>query len=122
MYKGFVLSESLKDPTILNKFEKIYVKVEHHPEYDGEPKIWHDFKIKVEEKNIVSITNLLAEQMKDAWYAHFWNNYEVYVVLPHRIFKIPREQNWQSKEYQELKDYAIKHGIEERYLNFWIED
>lgn len=28
MFKGFVLSESLQDPMILNDFEKIYVKNE----------------------------------------------------------------------------------------------
>lgn len=122
MYKGFVLSESLKDPTILNNFEKIYVKVEHHPEYEGEPKIWHDFKLKVEDKDIISTTNLFADQMKETWYAHFWDDSEVYVVLPLKVFKIPREQKWQSKEYQELKEYTLKHGVEERYLKFWIED
>ncbi|OGZ11917.1 MAG: hypothetical protein A2942_02005 [Candidatus Lloydbacteria bacterium RIFCSPLOWO2_01_FULL_50_20] len=100
MYKGFVLSESLKDPTVLNNFEKIYVKVENHPEYEGEPKIWHDFKLKVDNKDIVSTANLFAEQMKDTWYGHFWNNLEVYVVLPAKVFKIPREQKWQSTEYQ----------------------
>lgn len=122
MYKGFVLSESLKDPTVLNNFEKIYVKVEHHPEYAGEPKIWHDFKLKIEDKNITSTTNLLAGQMKDTWYAHFWNDNEVYVVFPAKVFKIPREQKWQSREYQELKEYALRHGVEEQYLEFWIED
>ena len=122
MYKGFVLSESLKDPMVLNKFEKIYVKVESHPEYEGEPKVWHDFKLKVEDKDIISVTNLLAEQMKDTWYAHFWNEGEVYVVLPGKVFKIPREKEWKSPEYQELKAYAIKYGVEERYLDFWLED
>ena len=122
MFKGFVLSESLKDPTILNDFEKIYVKVEHHPEYEGEPKIWHDFKLKVEDKDIDRVTDLLATQMKDTWYAHFWDDENVYVVLPDKVFKIPREQKWQSKEYQELKQYALKHGVEGQYLEFWIED
>jgi len=122
MYKGFVLSESLKNPTILNNFEKIYVKVENHPEYEGEPKIWHDFKLKVEDKDIEYITNSLAEQMKDSWYAHFWNENYVYVVLPRKVFKIPKEEKWQSKEYQELKEYALKYGVEGQYLEFLIED
>jgi hypothetical protein len=122
MYKGFVLSESLKNPVVLNNFEKIYVKVEYHPEYGGEPKIWHDFKLKIDNENITQATNLLSEQMKDTWYAHFWNSSEVYVILPGKVFKIPREQKWQSKEYQELKEYAVKHGVEKQYMEFWIED
>ncbi len=122
MYKGFVLSESLTNPLILNEFEKIYVKIEHHPEYAGEPKIWHDFKLKVNEEDIDRVTTLLAAEMRDTWYAHFWNTESVYVVLPHKVFKIPREQKWQSWEYQELKKYALQHGVEEQYLDFWIED
>jgi len=122
MYKGFVLSESLKDPTILNDFEKIYVKVENHPEYNGEQKVWHDFKLRIGDKDIDYITNSLAKQMKDTWYAHFWNDKNVYVVLSKKVFIIPKEEKWQSKEYQELKNYALKHRIEEQYLDFWIED
>ncbi len=68
------------------------------------------------------VTKLFSTQMKNAWYAHFWNEKTVYVVLPEKVFKIPREKHWQSKEYQNLKEYAIKHGVEERYLKFWIED
>lgn len=123
MFKGFVLSESLKNPSILNNFEKIYVKVEHRPETKGRPKIWHDFKLKFKDKDITKITYLLSEQIKEKWYAHFWNEREVYVILPNKVFRIPKEpQKWQSKEYQEVKKYAISHGIEEKYLNFWIEE
>ncbi len=123
MYRGFVLSESLKNPLILNDFEKIYVKVEHHPEYSGEPKIWHDFKLIIKDEDIERIAELLSNEIKNTWYAHFWNDKEVYVILSNKVFKIPKEPKaWKSKEYQELKSYAISHNVEEKYLNFWIED
>lgn len=123
MYKGFVLSESLKNPVILNNFEKIYVKVEHHPENKIGPKIWHDFKLKFKDKDIIKITYFFSEQIKEKWYAHFWNNNEVYVVFSNKVFKIPKEpKEWQSKEYQEVKKYALAHGIGGKYLNFWIEE
>ena len=106
---------------IFNDFEKIYVKVESHPE--AELKVWHDFKLKVDDKDIESATKTFAEQVKNNWYIHFWNENTVYVILSNKIFKIPKEpSNWQSKDYQELKKYATTHGVEERYLNFWIED
>lgn len=123
MYKGFVLSESLKNPLVLNNFEKIYVKVEHHPEFMGEPKIWHDFKLSIKDEDIDKTAEILAGEMKETWYAHFWNKNTVYVILPNKVFKIPKEpKKWQSKEYQELKNYAVKNGVEERYLDFWIEE
>lgn len=124
MYKGFVLSESLKNPLILNDFEKIYVKVEHHPEADASyPKIWHDFKLSIQDEDMDSVAETISKEIKETWYAHFWNNDTVYVILPNKIFKIPKEpKRWKSKEYQELKEYAIKNGVEEHYLDFWIED
>jgi hypothetical protein len=124
MFKGFILSESLKNPTILNNFEAIKVIVEHHPEFEGEPKIWHDFKLKIADDKIIDVCDNIAKEIKEEWYAHFWNNDTLYVVLPHKVFKMPREDgNWQSSAYQECKHYAMEHGVEEQYLSdFLIED
>ncbi len=124
MFKGFVLSESLKDPTILNEFKIMKVIVESHLEYGGEPKIWHDFKLKVETDKILNVCNKIAKEIKRGWYAHFWNHDYIYVILPNKVFKIPREnKNWQSPEYKKCKKYAIKHGVEEQYLtDFLIEE
>jgi len=124
MYKGFVLSESLKNPTILNDYETIKVIVENHPEFKGEPKIWHDFKLKIANDKISEACDHLSKEMKETWYAHFWNEDSVYVILPNKVFKMPREDGeWQSSAYQECKQYAMKHGVEERYLkDFLIED
>jgi len=124
MYKGFIVSESLKNLTILNDFEIIRVIVEHHPEFEGEPKIWHDFNLKVDDNKILEVCNKIAKEIKEEWYAHFWDDNKVYVVLPDKVFKMPREDgNWQSLEYQECKKYAIKHGVDQRYMtNFLIED
>jgi len=124
MFKGFVLSESLKNPAILNNFETIKVIVEHHPEFEGEPKIWHDFKLKIADNKIVDVCNDISKEIKEEWYAHFWNENTVYVALPNKVFKMPRENgNWQSSAYQKCKRYAIEHGVEEHYLSdFLIED
>ncbi|QQG45584.1 MAG: hypothetical protein HYW89_01510 [Candidatus Sungiibacteriota bacterium] len=121
MFKGFILSESLKNPEVLNRLDHIYVKVEHHPEFLEEPKIWHDFKVRVADKDIKKVSNLLAKQMKQTWYAHFWDKKSVYVILPKKVFKIPLEKKWTSKEYLRLKRYAVRNGVEEQYLNFWIQ-
>lgn len=122
MFKGFVLSESLKDPLILNDYKKIYVTVEHHPESNEFP-FWHLFKIEVEGKDIEQVAKRFSKELKErGWYAHFWNDNIVYICFPNKIFKIRREEKWSSKEYEEVKRYAIKIGIEERYLDFWIEE
>ncbi len=124
MFKGFVLSESLKNPVILNGFEVIRVIVEHHPEFEGEPKICHDFKLKIDDDKIVEVCNKISKEIKEEWYAHFWNDDILYVVLPDKVFKMPREDgDWKSPEYQECIKYAIQHNVEQRYMkDFLIED
>jgi hypothetical protein len=122
MYKGLVISESLRNPSILNGVALIRVKVEHHPTIDNDLKTWHDFKVQVGDDAILSFCNQMAKEIKEKWYAHFWNADTLYVVLPGRVFKMPRERNWTSEAYQECKKYAMEHGVEEQYLFFMIED
>ncbi len=121
MFKGFVLSESLNDPTVLNNFKKIYVKIEEHtdPKYAH---FWHLFKIEVDSKNIEKITEKFANKLKYGWYAHFWDEKAVYISFTNKVFKIPREKEWKSKEFQKVKEWGIKNGVDEKYLDFWIED
>lgn len=124
MFKGFVLSESLNNPLILNGFNQIKVIVENHPEYSGEPKIWHDFKIAVEDKDIKEACRQLSGEVKEGWYIHFWSDHTLYAVLPGKVFEMSREDgNWRSEEYLAFKKCAMEHGVEVKYLkNFLIED
>jgi len=46
----------------------------------------------------------------------------VYVIFSNKVFQMPREEEWASKEFQETKEYALSVGIDERYLDFKIED
>lgn len=121
MYKGSILSESLADPILLNKYAHIYVKVQKHPESKEHP-FWHMFKVSVNDDEIHTATKECAAQLKSGWYAHFWSHDTVYVVLREKVFVIPRESKWQSKAYLEAKKYALEQGIAERYLDFWLED
>ncbi len=121
MYKGFILSESLNNPMLLNDLRKLSVKVEYHPQ-SRVARYWHNFKITVEDKDIETLTQNIIQEIKYGWYAHFWNGECIFVCLTNRLFKIPQEKHWSSSEYQEMKQYAIENGIEEEYLSFLIED
>ena len=121
VFKGFILSESLNNPEILDKFKKIYVKTEEHPESE-EAKVWHLFKIEIDDKDITKVAKQFSKLLKDKWYAHFWNGKVVYVIFPNKVFMIPQEKKWSSNEFQKVKEYGMKIGIEEQYLDFWIED
>jgi hypothetical protein len=121
MYQGSILSESLADPTLLNNYAHIYVKVQKHPESIEHP-FWHMFKVSISDDEIDAATREYAAQLKSGWYAHFWSHDTVYVVLRERVFVMPRESTWQSKAYLKAKKYAVEQGIDERYLDLWIED
>lgn len=122
MFKGAVLSESLINPTLLNNIKKIYVNIEEHSESPEIP-FWHLFKVEVADEEIEHITKQLAAEIKLGWYAHFWDVNVVYVVFTHKVFRLPREDHWSSPEYQEARQYGIEHcGIDERYLDFCIDD
>ncbi len=121
MFKGFILSESLKNAVILNDYEILSVKVEKHndPKY---PEFWHLFKLSIPENKIDEAAKIISDNIKNEWYAHFWNKNKVCIIFQNKIFWIPREKQWSSKEYKEVINYAVKIGIEKKYLDFKIED
>ena len=121
MIKGFVLSESLNDPLILNTIEKIYVKIESHndPAY---PAFWHLFKLSVAEKDVHGVVEAISEQMKTGWYAHFWNEKYLFICLSGQSFCIDRMASNYHNKLAEAKKYAESIGIESQYLDFYIED
>ena len=121
MFKGFILSESLNNPVILNDFRKIYVKIEVHPE-SKDAHFWALFKVEIDDKDIKKVVEKVSQEMKIGWYAHFWNGITVYITFTNKIFIIPQEKKWQSKEYQEVKEYGVKNGVGAKYLDFLIED
>ena len=113
-WKGIVIAESLEDQTAINGYEVFKAQVSK--EEDG---YWHLYWVFASEKQI----QRLQKKLKQGWYAHFWDVNVVYVVFTHKVFRLPREDHWSSPEYQEARQYGIGHcGIDERYLDFYIDD
>jgi hypothetical protein len=121
VFKGFVVSESLGIPTLLNDLAKVGARIEEHLESPDTP-YWHVFKVEVPDDDIDEVAERYAAAMKQGWYAHFWNSEHVIVSFPGRVFKIPREAQWSSEACLDARSYGLEHGVEERYLDFWIED
>jgi len=120
-YKGFVLSESLSDPLILNNFAQIYIKIEKHqdPLY---PAFWHLFKISASEDTIDNNVDLVCKHLKNGWYAHFWNDETLYICLSNNSFKLNRHLNNYDLELDKVKEFAEELGINKCYLDFIMED
>jgi len=121
IYKGFVLSESLNCPVVLNDYDTIYVKVEEHHD-SSYPDFWHLFKLKVNQDTITEAVESICNQLKTGWYAHFWNERVLFICLPKKIFKIERDSMNYKNEIDRVKDFAENVGINRCYLDFCIED
>lgn len=121
MFKGFILSESLNNATVLNNYKQFSVKVEKHndPKY---PKFWHLFKLSIPESKIDKVVKKISNSIKNEWYAHFWDKNKVCIIFQNKIFWIPREKHWSSEKYKGVVKYAVKSGIDKKYLDFWIDD
>ena len=120
MFKGIVESESLNDNKILNELRIIKKHREHHPE--ATTKYWTVFRVEIPDDEIKLVTERISKVIKDAWYAIFWTEKTVFVVFSNKVFKIPREKKWKSDKYEEVKNYGIKHGVQEKYMVFQIQD
>ena len=124
MFKGFVISESLKDPLILNDFKTTFRVVERHEESKEFP-FWYLFKIEMEDGDIEKSMKMICDSLKYGWYAHFWNESIVYICFQEKFFQIPREEgnSWKSDEFKAVVEYGAKNGIDPMYFeDFWIED
>jgi catechol 2,3-dioxygenase-like lactoylglutathione lyase family enzyme len=116
MYYCMISSEALKDPLLLNDYRPLKVTVDHKPQ--SEHQYWHRYLYAFTDDQVREMAELFASHMNDGWYAVAWNGAAVYVILKREIFELKREKNWQSAEYQKMRQYAIAHGVQEEYLDF----
>lgn len=117
MFYGMLSSEGLTDPLILNTFKPIKVVIDYQPESNTST-YWHRYLLQFQDSEIESTTQKLTTLMKPDWYSIFWDNEIVYVVFSNKVFKLNKEENWTSQEYQEVKQYGIEHDIQEHYMDF----
>lgn len=118
MYKGSIISESLKEPSFINKLKVYRVKIgEEDEEIPRENRIgrWHLYWVEVSEDEIKEI----SKELKEGWYAHFWQNKKVIVIFKDKRFKI----DFDNKEtWKEVLEYGKSLGIPEEQLDFPIEE
>lgn len=120
MYTGYLISESFDNPEFLNKLNVKNVKVEYFRNAKGTGtslKVWHLFKVVVSKKDIEKISKMISKKIKVAWYAHFYSKNKLYLILTNKIFVMPMEESFKSKEYKEAYNYSITKGkVEEKYM------
>jgi hypothetical protein len=116
MYHAIITSESLTNPVVLNTFKTKKVIIESVPL--SEVKYWHIFVIEIDDKEVEKRAEELSMVMNQGWFQILWNDSTVYVILQNKVFKLKREKNWSSPEYEDMRQYAMQRGIAEEYLDF----
>ena len=113
IWKGCFISESLKDPTILNNFKCYNFRItnDNLPLGEGRTGRWHMYWIETSDPPI----ELFQESMCYNWYGHFWNGNNIVAIFENKSFHLL--QNDRST-WKEAIEYGKKQGILEKQLDF----
>lgn len=108
MYKGTIVAESLKDREILNNIKVLNIK-----ETDDENVAdrWHIYSVLVTDAEI----DILEQQIKELWYAHFWNDTKLIIIFTNKKFvcDVNDKTTWQPAIV-----FGISIGVPKEQLDF----
>lgn len=111
MYKGTIAAESLKDKEILNKIKVLSIE-----ETDDEnvSDRWHIYSALLTDEDI----DILEQQIKEHWYAHFWSDTKLIIIFANKKFicDVNNKISWQP-----AIDYGLSVGIPEEQLDFLMD-
>ena len=105
MYKGVIIKQSLKNPSILDGFEVLDIDPARN---QGD---WDIFTVRLDRAGLESV----KENLVDNYYAHFAGGNSGIVVFKDRIFEMNRadRQTWIA-----AIDYGREIGIPDEQLDF----
>ncbi len=110
-YKGIIIEESLEDNRAINNLEVIKIRISSALRREDR---WHLYTILVLEKDIKELTR----QIKQGWYAHFWQGSKVVVIFQGKRFAFDHNNREACKPAVE---YGLSLGIPKEQLDFPIE-
>ena len=117
MFYGYIESEALKDPLVLNAYKPIKVDIEFVPTSQNHPHV-HAYYLEFEDHEVEDEAEKFASQILPEWYLLFWNESTVYAIFTNKVFKLSNEGEWKSERYKEAQQYVVDHGIDMVYMDF----
>ena len=104
-FKGMIVEESLKDPTLINTFSISKVEI-------SSPSHWHIYTVSINEHHILNLQKFIKD---GPWYIHFWNDKEVIIIFQKRIFRFVKTD---KSSWAQLMNYGKELEIPESQLDF----
>ena len=117
MYFAVIDTESLNDPRIINNLQLAKVIIEYEPNSDAN-KYHHIFFLKINPEEIEKKIHLIAGEMKDSWYAFFWNDEFLFIVFNKQTFKVTQSKLEKDRQYINAQDYGRSVGIQNEFLSY----
>jgi hypothetical protein len=117
MFFTVIDTESLIDPRIINSFKPFKVEIEYEPNSQAN-KYHHVFFLGLDEENLEKQIELFSQQMKDGWYAFFWNQEIFYIVFNKQRFLVKLPDPEKDENYIKAQNYGKSVEIQENFLNF----
>jgi hypothetical protein len=117
-FRGVVIAEALKDPTLVNKLRvhRALITDEGAPiDYEGHAGRWHLYWIDADQETISDV----QKETKRGWYAHFWDGDRLLVVYDDAIFDLSRRDR---SSWLLAIEHGEKQGIPRDDLDFGTED
>ena len=106
MYFAAIDTESLQNPTIINRFKQVQVIVEYEPKSEAD-KYHHVFLLKIPESQINSLVKTMSDKIKTGWYAFFWSERDDKIVYKDIVFG----------DLDQAIQYGKKQGIGKEFLD-----
>lgn len=117
MFYAVIDTESLSDPKIVNSFKQLRVEVEYEPNSTAS-KYHHVFFLQIKDEEVGKQMDKFSREMKDGWYAFFWNNKILYIIFNKERFRVGLPVKKQDLEYLKSQEYGRLIGIQGEFLDF----
>ena len=114
MFRLGIIEESLSDKAVFEMLAE-YLHAERTESVEGdEYPLWHIKEYRVPDEKMAETAEALTAVVKITWYAHGFNEKELYVILCGKHFVLPPKRNF---KWREMIRYSVKYAdTDKKYL------
>ena len=114
MFRFGIIDESLSDKAIAEALAEYFLSERTESVEGDEYPLWHIKEYRVPDEKMSETAKALTAVVKKTWYAHGFNEKELYVILHGKFFVIPPKRCF---KWREMIRYGVKHAdVDKKYL------